>query len=102
SVAAAINQIPGVDVGGGPGNVSLGRVEGLATNLSRGSVSGAFAEGYVRDKADVLDAADAVEDFFNGIAESYKKNRAELEEAAKGEGVTPTTDEPDGPGSDGN
>lgn len=90
SVAAAINQIPGVDVGGGPGNVSLGRVEGLETSLSRGSVSGAFAEGYVRDKADVLDAADAVENFFKGIGESYKKNRAELEEAAKGEDFTPT------------
>lgn len=89
TVAAAVDSVTGAAAGlyggagtniaGGVGRVSLGRVEGLATNLSGGSVGVAYNSGFDKGRAAVTDAVDSVTGFFEGVGEAYQRNRAELE-----------------------
>lgn len=90
AVAAAVDSVTGAAAGlyggagtniaGGVGKVSLGRVEGLATNLSGGSVGDAYNSGFEKGRGAVLDAVDSVTGFFEGVGETYERNRAELEQ----------------------
>lgn len=104
AVAAAVDSVTGAAAGlyggagtniaGGVGNVSLGRIEGLATNLSSGSVGDAYNSGFEKGRGAVLDAVESVEGFFDGVGDAYQRNRVELEqiniEAEQvPEGVTP-------------
>lgn len=104
AVAAAVDSVTGAAAGlyggsgtniaGGVGKVSLGRVEGLATNLSGGSVGDAYASASEEGRRAVMDGVDAVRGFFEGAGDAYERNRAELEQInIEGErvpdGVTP-------------
>lgn len=104
AVAAAVDSVTGAAAGlyggagtniaGGVGKVSLGRVEGLATNLSSGSVGDAYNSGFEKGRGAVLGAVESVTGFFEGVGETYQRNRAELEQInIEGErvpeGVTP-------------
>jgi len=111
TVAAAVDsltaKIPGgagTNLAAGIGNVSLGRVDGLATNLSGGSVGDAYRGGYERGRGAVMDAVESVTGFFEGIGETYQRNRAELaREAAENDvappGTTPPARTPGGSGA---
>lgn len=92
--AASLYGGEGTNLAGGVGNVSLGRVSGLATQYSGGSTSAAYGAGYESGREAVHGAVDSVTGFFEGIGETYQRNRAELErqnaEAEKRpEGVMP-------------
>ena len=100
AVAAAVDSVTGAAAGlyggagtniaGGVGKVSLGRVEGLATNLSSGSVGDAYNSGFEKGRGAVLDAVESVTGFFEGVGETYQRNRAELEQInIEGETVPP-------------
>ncbi len=100
AVAAAVDSVTGAAAGlyggagtniaGGVGKVSLGRVEGLATNLSSGSVGDAYNSGFEKGRGAVLGAVESVAGFFEGVGETYQRNRAELEQISiEGESVPP-------------
>lgn len=101
TVAAAVDsltaKIPGgagTNLAAGIGNVSLGRVDGIATNLSGGSVGDAYRGGYDRGRA--------VKGFFEWVGDTYQRIRAELaREAAENDVAPPGVSHPSRSGSAG-
>ena len=105
AVAAAVDSVTGAAAGlyggagtniaGGVGKVSLGRVEGLATSLAGGSVGDAYNSGFEKGRGAVLGAVESVTGFFEGVGETYQRNRAELEQInIEGETIPPGVTRP--------
>lgn len=78
--AAGLYGGSGTSLAGGINPVTLPRLPKISINLSSGSVGDAYNSRFEKGRGAVLDTVESVTGFFEGVGETYERNRAELEQ----------------------